>query len=240
MSNNSNVSAHKEPHIHKTGKILNGLRAAVLGANDGIISVASIVVGVAGASDSSRFIFTAGIAGLVAGALSMSVGEYVSVSTQRDTENALLHKEKLELINTPDQELEELELIYEKKGLSRETAQLVAKELTAHDAFAAHVDAELGINLHDLISPWSAVLASASSFICGAIIPLLLITISPTQIRIPITFVGVLIALAITGLLSSYAGETNKTIATIRIVVGGMLAMLITFGIGKIFGVIGI
>jgi VIT1/CCC1 family predicted Fe2+/Mn2+ transporter len=240
MNNNLNVSVQPELYIHKTGKTLNRLRAAVLGANDGIISVAAIVVGVAGASNSARFIFTAGLAGLVAGALSMSVGEYVSVSTQRDTEKALLEKEQLELINTPDQELKELELIYEKKGLSRETAQLVAKELTAHDAFAAHADAELGINLHDPISPWIAVFASALSFCCGAIIPLMIVIISPASMRIPITFLGVLVALVITGLLSAYSGGTNKTLATVRIAMGGMLAMLITFGIGKFFGVIGI
>jgi len=236
MDNNSIASHQQEPHIHKTGKKLNRLRAAVLGANDGIISVASIVVGVAGASNSPRFIFTAGIAGLVAGSLSMSVGEYVSVSTQRDTEKAFLEKEQLEITNTPELELEELELIYEKKGLSKKTAQIVAQELTAHDAFAAHVDAELGINLHDPINPWVAVLASALSFLCGAIVPLLLITFSPTAIRIPITFVGVFVALAITGLLSARTGGTNKTIATARIVIGGMLAMLVTFGVGKLFG----
>lgn len=240
MNNKLSVSTQPEPHIHKTGKKLNLLRAAVLGANDGIISVASIVVGVAGASNSSKFIFTAGIAGLVAGALSMSVGEYVSVSTQRDTEKAFLEKEQFEITNNPEKELRELELIYEKKGLSKETAQLVAQELTAHDAFAAHADAELGINLHDPINPWSAVFASAVSFFCGAIIPLIIIIISPISIRIPITFISVLVALTITGLLSSHAGETNKILATVRIIAGGMLAMLITFGIGKLFGVIGI
>lgn len=232
---------HKEPHaLTDTGSKLNWLRASVLGANDGIVSVASIVVGVAGASSAPGFILTAGVAGLVAGALSMAVGEYVSVSTQRDTENALLAKERWELENLPEEELEELTKIYQAKGLSEETAHKVAEELTAHDVFAAHVDAELHINPDELTNPWHAAFASAISFFSGAIIPLIAILLPPAAYRIPVTFAAVLIALAITGSLSAYVGGAKKTAATIRVVLGGAVAMAITFGIGKIFGVIGI
>ena len=200
----------------------------------------SIVVGVAGASNSPGFILTAGVAGLVAGALSMAVGEYVSVSTQRDTERALLAKERNELETVPEQELQELADIYRAKGLSIETAHKVAEELTAHDAFAAHAEAELHIDPTDLTNPWHAAVASALAFLAGAVIPLIAIVLPPESLRVPVTFVAVLAALVVTGTLSAYAGGANKTIATIRVVGGGALAMAITFGIGKLFGVIGI
>ena len=232
---------HHEPHKETdAGEKLNWLRAAVLGANDGIVSVASIVVGVAGASSSLGAIFTAGVAGLVAGALSMAAGEYVSVSTQRDTEKALLAKERWELENLPDEEFEELTGLYEKKGMSRSTALLVAKELTEHDAFAAHIDAELHINPDDLTNPWHAACASALSFFCGAIIPLITIIILPPSLRIFVTFIAVIIALAITGSLSAYVGGAKQSTATVRVVIGGAIAMLVTFGIGKLFGLAGI
>ena len=234
------IFAHEESHKNLGNRKLNWLRAAVLGANDGIVSVASIVVGVAGASSNLDFILTAGIAGLCAGGLSMGVGEYVSVSTQRDTQKALLEKERFELENSPEEEFEELAAIYKAKGLSRETAYTVAKELTAHDVFAAHVDAELGIDPNDLTNPWHAAWASAISFFCGGIIPLLLIIISTDATRIIATFVGVLIALIITGALSAYAGGADKMKAIIRVVTGGILAMLVTFGVGKLFGFVGI
>ena len=231
---------HHEPHTDNSGAKLNWLRAAVLGANDGIVSVAAIVVGVAGATNSAGFILTAGVAGLAAGALSMAVGEYVSVSTQRDTERVLLEKERLELRDEPEAELEELTSLYEAKGLTKTTAQKVAQELTAHDAFAAHVDAELHIDPNDLTNPWQAAFASAISFLSGAVIPLIAVVLPPASLRIPVTFAAVLIALAITGTLSAQAGGANKMKATLRVVVGGAIAMAITFGIGRIFGVIGI
>lgn len=229
-----------EPHSSKTNSKLNWLRAAVLGANDGIVSTASIIVGVAGASSTTSVILTAGVAGMVAGALSMGVGEYISVSTQRDTERALIEKERQELIAHPDHELQELVAIYQSKGLSKETATTVAEELTKRDAFAAHLDAELGIHPDHLTDPWHAAYASTLSFFCGAIIPIIMILIAPLSIRIPITFFGVLIALIVTGTLSAHAGGASKTKATIRVVIGGLLAMLVTFGIGKLFGVAGI
>jgi VIT1/CCC1 family predicted Fe2+/Mn2+ transporter len=233
---------HNEPHsATDAGSRLNWLRAAVLGANDGIVSVASIVVGVAGASNNSpSFIFTAGVAGLVAGALSMAAGEYVSVSTQRDTEKALLAKERWELDNLPEDELNELTSIYEKKGLTKATARTVAVELTAHDAFAAHIDAELHINPDDLTNPWYAAIASALSFFAGAIIPLIAILLPPASLRIPITFVAVAVALAITGSLSAYVGGAKKMKATIRVILGGAVAMAITYTIGKVFRVAGV
>lgn len=234
------MAIHIEPHTAKSGKKLNWLRAAVLGANDGIVSTAAMVVGVAGASNSTSFILTAGVAGVVAGALSMGVGEYVSVSAQRDTEKALVEKERQELIDSPEFELEELTGIYQQKGLSEQTARAVAIELTEHNAFAAHLDAELGIDPNNYTNPWHAAYASAAAFLAGAVIPMLMIALPPPSIRVPITFLGVLIALSITGTLSAYAGGASKKRATLRVVCGGMLAMAVTFGIGKLFGLVGI
>ncbi|MBY0294137.1 VIT family protein [Patescibacteria group bacterium] len=230
---------HTESNEAVSGR-LNWLRAAVLGAQDGVVSVSSIIVGVAGASDSRAFILTAGAAGLIAGALSMAAGEYVSVSTQRDTEKALLEKERMELETQPEEELEELAKIYESKGLSKETAHKVAEELTAHDAFAAHVEAELKIDQHELANPLEAAFASAASFFVGAIIPLLIVMFAPSDYRIVVMLVAVFFVLIITGFLSAYAGGANKSKAIMRVVAGGMVAMAITFAAGKFFGGLGI
>jgi len=240
MNNPRNPINHKELNDTINGSRLNWLRAAVLGANDGIVSVSAVIVGVAGALNSRSFILTAGIAALVAGALSMAVGEYISVSAQKDSEKALLEKEKLELETVPEEELEELISIYEVKGLSRQTAEIVAKELTLHDAFAAHVDAELGINPNNLTNPFHAAYASGLAFFTGAIIPIIAILISPTSMYIQVTFLAVIIALIITGTLSAHAGGANKIKAVTRVVIGGVLAMVVTFVVGKIFGVTGI
>lgn len=240
MSVSRDPIAHVEVDSTMSGGKLNWLRAAVLGANDGIVSVSAVIVGVAGASSSSSFILTAGIAAVVAGALSMAVGEYISVSTQRDTEKALLDKERDELESLPEAELQELTTIYEKKGLSKDTAKKVAIELTAHDVFAAHVHAELNLNPNELTDPWHAAYASGLAFLCGAIIPLITVIVAPVSIRIPTVFASVVVALMITGYLSAHAGGANKTRAIVRVVVGGILAMLITYGIGKLFGVVGI
>lgn len=228
---------HNEPHSSKSGKKLNWLRAAVLGANDGIVSTAGLVVGVAGATTSSSIILAAGIAGVSAGSLSMAVGEYVSVSSQRDTERALLKKEKRELEEFPEQELKELEELYQAKGLSVKASKIVAKELTAKDAYAAHVDAELGIDPDELTNPTHAALASAASFLAGAVIPLLAIVLFPQSVKVPLTFVAVLLALAFTGTLSAKVGGAEVKRATIRVVLGGAVAMAVTFSIGKLFGV---
>ncbi len=236
-----NVSRlHKEAQGTSSTSKLNWLRAAVLGANDGIVSISSLIVGVAGASNSLRAILTAGIAGAVAGALSMAAGEYVSVSSQRDAEKVLLEKERQELIDTPTEELHELTDIYKNKGLSAETAAQVAKELTAHDAFAAHVEAELKIDPNDLTNPWHAAYASALAFLVGSVIPLLAVIIPPASWRIPVSFIAVIIALGITGTLSAHVGGANKIRAVARVVLGGVLAMLVTFSIGKLFGISGL
>ncbi|MDB5171065.1 MAG: hypothetical protein JWO35_759 [Candidatus Saccharibacteria bacterium] len=230
------AATHPEPHNDKLTSRLNSLRAAVLGANDGIVSVAGIVVGVAGASSSKSIIFTSGVAGLTAGALSMAAGEFVSVSSQRDTERALLDKEKSELREYPKEELEELEQIYAGKGLTKKTARVVARELTAKDAFAAHIDAELNINPNDLTNPWQAAIASAISFFAGAIIPLIAIVVASVSLRVPVTFVAVILALTLTGVLSAKISGASKTRATLRVVLGGILAMAVTHAIGKIVG----
>jgi VIT1/CCC1 family predicted Fe2+/Mn2+ transporter len=231
---------HSELHDRMSGSKLNWLRAAVLGANDGIVSVASVIVGVAGATNDIKVILTAGVAALVAGALSMAVGEYVSVSTQRDTEKALLQKEKHELEVHPEGELEELVAIYQSKGLSRETAELVGKELTEHDAYGTHAEVELGINPNNLTNPWYAAYASGLAFLCGAIIPMLAILFTPSHYGIVATFVAVIVALVITGALSAKAGGARKRTAIIRVVLGGVIAMAVTFAIGKFFGVVGV
>jgi VIT1/CCC1 family predicted Fe2+/Mn2+ transporter len=215
---------------------LNWLRAGVLGANDGIVSTAGIVVGVAAATAERAPVFTAGIAGLVAGALSMAVGEYVSVSTQRDTEKAMLHKERQELTLQPDAELDELIGLYQARGLSHETAHKVAEELTAHDALAAHAEVELRIDPKELTNPWQAAGSSAIAFTVGALLPLLAILVPPSAIRIPVTFVAVLIALALTGWAGARLGGAKPLHPTLRVVVGGALAMVITFGIGHLIG----
>lgn len=240
MTNKISDQSHDEPHGQSTNVRLNWLRAAVLGANDGIVSTAGIVVGVAGATSSSVAIITAGVAGVVAGALSMAAGEYVSVSSQKDSEKALLEKERQELIDYPEEELKELEEIYVNKGLSQSTAAIVAKELTDRDAFAAHVDAELGIDPDDLTNPMHAAVASALSFLSGSIIPIVAIIVAPGPYKVVVTFVSVVVALAITGSLSAHAGGAGKLRATLRVVVGGVIAMIVTFGIGRIIGMSGL
>jgi vacuolar iron transporter family protein len=216
---------------------LNWLRAAVLGANDGIVSIAALVVGVASATESKAVIVTAGVAGVVAGALSMAVGEFVSVSSQRDSEHALLKKQSSQLKNNPDTELRELAAIYRSKGLSEVTSRQVAVELTAHDAFRAHAEARHGLNPDDLTNPWHASIASAAAFISGAAIPMIIILVPTARWRIGATFAGVVAALMLTGFLSAHAGGADKSRAVARVVAGGIFAMAITFFIGKFTGV---
>jgi len=179
---------------------------------------------------------TAGLAGLVAGAVSMSLGEYVSVSSQRDSERALLTQERRELTQDPCDELAELTAIYEAKGLSEATARTVAAELTAHDAFAAHADAELHISPDDLASPVQAAAASALSFTLGALLPLVAILLPPASWRVLVTFVAVLAALALTGAVSARIGGSNVRRAVIRVVIGGAAGLALTYGIGHLFG----
>ncbi len=241
MSEPDTLAGHSnEPHGDGIAHKLNWLRAGVLGANDGIVSVAAIVVGVAGATTAQAPILIAGLAGLVGGAISMALGEYVSVSSQRDTQHALIAKERRELAEQPDEELAELAGLFEKKGLSTQTAHQVAVELTAHDALTAHLEIELGINERDVVSPWQAAGASALAFFVGAILPLLAILLPPEAIRVPVTFTAVLIALAGTGALSAWIGDSYWLRPTVRVVLGGALALAATFLIGTALGTSGL
>jgi vacuolar iron transporter family protein len=225
-----------EPHDAALSGRLNWLRAGVLGANDGIVSTAGLVVGVAGASTSTGPILTAGIAGLVAGAVSMALGEYVSVSSQRDTERALLDKERIELTRFPEQEFEELVELYQAKGLTEATARHVAQELTDKDAFAAHADVELRLDPDELTNPWHAAFASAIAFTTGSLLPLAAILLPPPGIRVAITFIVVVAALAATGYLSARLGGARPVRAVLRLVIGGAVAMAVTYGIGALVG----
>ncbi len=216
--------------------MLNKLRAAVLGANDGIISTAGLVMGVAGATTNTAALATAGIAGLVAGAISMAVGEYVSVSAQRDSERALLAKEQYELDTMPAEELAELAGLLRTKGLSERVALEAARELTAHDALAAHADIELRLDPDDLTSPTAAAFSSLVAFALGALIPLLAMVLSPPDSRVLVTVGAVLVALLLTGFASARAGDAPVARAIVRNVVGGILAMGITFAIGTLVG----
>src|ERR1700712_4844498 len=210
-----------EPHGEHVNNLLNRLRASVLGANDGIVSVAGIVMGFAGATSDRHLIFLGGMAGLVAGALSMATGEYVSVSTQRDTERALIAKESRELVEEPEEELAKLTEMYRQKGLSEELARQVADELTGHDALRAHLDIELGIDPDQLVNPWQAARASMVSFTLGALLPLLTILLFPPGGRAVVTVLAVALALAGTGLASARIGGAPFRPAVMRNVVGG-------------------
>ena len=229
-----------EPHHNDIAHRLNWLRAGVLGANDGIVSVAAIVVGVAGVTNEPGPILVAGAAGVVGGAISMALGEYVSVSSQKDSQEALIEKERRELLEQPDEELAELAAIYQAKGLSAETARTVARELTAHDALGAHLAAELNIDETDIVSPWHAAFASAMAFLIGAVLPMLAILLPPAEIRVPMTFAAVLVALALTGALGAWIGGGSKSRAAVRVVLGGALALAATFSIGNLLGATGV
>ncbi|WP_434063748.1 VIT1/CCC1 transporter family protein [Phycicoccus sonneratiae] len=230
------LDGHHEAHDGSMAARLNWLRAGVLGANDGIVSTAGLVIGVAAATTDRGPVLTAGLAGLAAGAMSMAVGEYVSVSTQRDSERALIAKEIRELRDEPDAELAELTGIYESKGLSPALARQVAVELTAHDALAAHAEVELGIDPENLTNPWHAAWASMVAFTVGALLPLVAILLPPLGWRVPVTVVAVVLALAGTGLVSARLGDADARRATVRVVLGGLLAMAVTFAIGSLVG----
>ena len=232
----TSIDPGRSDHAKISNNRLNAIRAAVLGANDGIVSVASIILGVAGATTNRTAILTAGLAGLAAGALSMAVGEYVSVSSQRDTEKAYIATEKWHLEHHPEEEFEDLAATFQAKGLSAKTAHQVARELTDHDAVKAHLDAELGVNEADLTSPGSAAVASLGAFAVGGIIPLATIMAVNHDLRLVATFLAVLVALAITGYLSATIGHAPRPRAMARVVFGGAAAMALTYSIGHIFG----
>jgi len=215
---------------------LNWLRAGVLGANDGVVAISGLVIGVAASGAGTAAVLTAGLAGLAAGALSMAAGEYVSVSTQRDTEASMLAEEQRGLTEFPAEELDELTAIYESKGLDPELARTVAEQLTAHDALAAHAEAELRIDHRELTNPWHAALASLMAFVAGSILPLLTILLIPGSAAIPLTVAAAALSLALTGWISARLGHSTTGAAIARNVVGGLLAMTITYVIGMLMG----
>lgn len=220
-------------YIHRS----NWLRAAVLGANDGILSTSSLAIGVAAASDSRESILLATIAGLVAGALSMAAGEYVSVSSQTDIEKSDIEREEKELDEMPEMELQRLSEIYEQRGLKKETALIVAKELTAHDALKAHIRDELGLNDVSRAKPMQAAWASGMAFCAGGILPLLVTLFMPMQYMEYYLYGSAILFLIILGTIAANAGGSNITKAIIRITFWGTLAMGLTALVGHLFGV---
>lgn len=226
---------HQDADPSEGGR-LNWLRAAVLGANDGIISTAGTVMGVAGATTSQRGIVIAGIAALVAGALSMAAGEYVSVSTQHDSERSVLALEAEELERMPEVELNELAGLYHAKGLEPELAHEVARQLTAANALKAHSELEFGIDPDELVNPWHAAWASMLAFTLGALLPLLIVAFTPAAYRLVATVGSVACALLLTGWVSARLGLSPRLPAMLRNLVGGLLAMGVTYGIGTLVG----
>ena len=226
---------HREFHrSHRIG----WLRAAVLGANDGIVSTASLIVGVAAAEANRGNVLVAGVAGLVAGAMSMAAGEYVSVSSQADTENADLTREKRELAESPELELKELQGIYEKRGLDPALARQVAERLTAHDALGTHARDELGISEILAARPVQAALASAASFAVGAALPLAVTVVAPVARIIIFVSAASLVFLAALGAVAARTGGAAVARSTIRVTFWGALAMVLTWLIGKLFGTV--
>jgi len=224
---------HKEIHVVDR---IGWLRAAVLGANDGIISTASLILGVASAAASQSEVLLAGIAGLVAGAMSMAAGEYVSVSSQSDTEHADLARERRELVDDPEFEKEELARIYLARGVEAGLARQVAAQLMAKDALGAHARDELGISEMTTARPVQAALASAATFSIGAAAPLALVLVSPTRWLLPVVAGGSLVSLAVLGMVGARAGGAKLFKPTIRVTFWGAFAMALTAGIGALVG----
>jgi VIT1/CCC1 family predicted Fe2+/Mn2+ transporter len=229
------LSDHLAAERHLGGRAA-WLRAAVLGANDGLISTASLVVGVAAADNARSAVLVAGIAGLTAGALSMAAGEYVSVSSQLDTERADLAREKAELAADPSAEADELAAIYERRGLSPGLARAVAAELSAQERLPIHARDELGIDINALAKPKQASTVSALSFVSGAIVPVLVVALAPATARIAVTIVATLIGLVILGVVGARLGGAPEGRAAGRVFVGGVLALAIALGIGRLTG----
>lgn len=227
--------SHTERHLVSR---IGWLRAAVLGANDGIVSTASLIVGVAAASAATSDVLVAGIAGLVAGAMSMAAGEYVSVSSQSDTEQADLARESAELASQPAFEREELAQVYVQRGVDHELARKVADQLMAKDALGAHARDELGISEATTARPIQAALTSAATFAVGAAMPLLMVIVSPPALLVPIVSIASLGFLALLGAVGARAGGANVTRATMRVTFWGALAMALTAGIGALVGTV--
>ena len=228
---------HTHPERHLVARI-GWLRAAVLGANDGIVSTASLIVGVAAAAATQKDVLIAGVAGLVAGAMSMAAGEYVSVSSQSDTEQADLGRERKELSENIGFERDELADIYVKRGVDRGLARQVADQLMAKDALMAHARDELGISEITTARPVQAALTSAATFAVGAAMPLLMVIVSPASVRVPVVSVASLAFLALLGAIGAKAGGANILRATARVTFWGALAMALTAGIGALFGTV--
>jgi VIT1/CCC1 family predicted Fe2+/Mn2+ transporter len=226
---------HQHPELHAVANI-GWLRAAVMGANDGIVSTASLIVGVAAADASREGVLIAGIAALFAGAMSMAAGEYVSVSSQADTEKADLARETRELAQQPEIEREELVRIYETRGVDRTTAGIVADQMMAKDALAAHARDELGMSEFTSARPLQAALASAVTFSAGAAPPLLVVALAPLSMLVPIVAIVSLACLAILGTLGARAGKAPVAKSVVRVTFWGMLAMAVTAGVGWLFG----
>lgn len=227
------MALHDEGHAsHRAGV----LRAMVLGANDGIVSIACLVLGVAASDASRNAILTAGIAGLVAGAASMALGEYVSVSSQRDSELSDIAKETWELENTPERELAELTAIYQDKGLNHALAREVAVELTKKDALKIHLAEELGITEHNRAQPVQAAVTSAIAFCLGGAMPVLAVSIGAASTRIWLTLAVSIAALVTLGSVGAHYGKASKRVSVRRVVIGGIVAMALTMLVGKLFG----
>lgn len=227
----------KEPHLVSNNARLNSLRAGVLGANDGIVSVAALLLGVVGSGASANAIATAGLAATVSGAASMALGEYVSVSAQRDSERMLINKETRELKELPAQEHEELVSMLSSYGMSAQTADTAAREIAAEERLLeTHLRLEMGIDGEDLTNPWHAAFWSAVSFLAGAALPLLSVLFAPTSAAGVTVAAVTLLALAVTGFVSARLAGTNAARSVVRLVAGGALGLAITFGIGVAFG----
>ena len=225
--------------VTQSGQILsrlNWLRAGVLGANDGIVSTAAIIFGVAGASATHSTVMLAGIAAVAAGALSMAAGEYVSVATQRDLEVAELARQKADLERDPERELQVLARLFEQRGVEPQLALEVARQMSAKDALSVHARAELGIDPDAVTNPWAAAFASLVAFTVGGLIPIAAMTLSSRAAEIWVTGVAVVIAMALTGAVSARLGRMPIVPSVVRNVAGGMLAMAITYGLGRLVG----
>lgn len=229
------TSIHDEVQDSSHHSRLNSLRAGVLGANDGIVSVAALVLGVVATGADAKTILISGMAATVAGAASMALGEYVSVSTQRDTERMLVAKERAELKELPEEEHRELVGILQGYGISHATADKAAREMEEGDLLGVHLKLELGLDSDDLTNPWAAALSSALSFLLGAVLPLLTVIFVPgsTWAIVAVT----LVALALTGFASAKLSDTNSARAVIRLVAGGALGLAVTYGVGSLFGI---
>lgn len=235
-----NKKRQTDEQIHEapSSNGLNRLRAAVLGANDGIVSTAGLVLGVSGAAQQKEAVLLAGIAGLIAGALSMAAGEFVSVSSQRDSEKAFLDRNKKHLKNRHHNSIvDELTTIYVSKGLSRDTAERVTSEFKALGVAELELEKEFGINPDDIANPWQAAGASAVSFVVGAAVPLLAIWASNDELLIPLTVLSVILSLSLTGSISAYIGGANRVRAAMRIILWGIGAMTASYLIGLLLGV---